>query len=119
MTFEEAYAAGLVEPTHAPQFYYRYASSSTGVTDFWIRESTWVALRQVAISYTLPKSIATKLKVNGIAVSVIGRDLGYLYNSLPYDFNPASLNSNLTSAVGEEGFLPMIRSIGGSVKVRF
>jgi hypothetical protein len=43
----------------------------------------------------------------------------YLYNSLPYDFNPASLNSNLTSAVGEEGFLPMIRSIGGSVKVRF
>jgi len=119
MTFKEAYAAGLVEPTHAPQFYYRYASSSTGVTDFWIRESTWVALRQIAISYTLPKSIASKLKVNGISVSVIGRDLGYLYNSLPYDFNPASLNSNLTSAVGEEGFLPMIRSIGGSVKVRF
>lgn len=119
MTFKEAYTAGLVEPTHAPQFYYRYASSSTGVSDFWIKESTWVALRQIAISYNLPKSIAAKLKVNGISVSVIGRDLGYLYNSLPYDLNPASLNSNLTSAVGEEGFLPMIRSIGGSVKIRF
>jgi len=119
MTFKEAYVAGLVEPTHAPQFYYRYASSSTGVTDFWIRESTWLALRQVAISYNLPKTIASKLKVNAISVSIIGRDLGYIYNSLPFDFNPASLNSNLTSAVGEEGFLPMIRSIGGSVKVRF
>jgi iron complex outermembrane receptor protein len=119
MTFKEAYTAGLVEPTHAPQFYYRYASSSTGVTDFWVVESTWLSLRQVAISYTLPKKLSSKLKMGSMVVSLIGRDLGYIYNSLPYDFNPASYNSNQTSAVGEEGFLPMIRSIGGSVKVRF
>jgi len=119
MTFQEAYDAELVEPTHAPQFYYRYASSSTGVSDFWIKESTWVALRQVAISYSLPKSIASKIKANSIFISLIGRDLGYLYNSLPYDLNPVSLNSNLTSAVGEAGFLPMIRSIGGSLRISF
>ncbi len=118
MTFKEAYTAGLVEPTHAPQFYYRYASSSTGVSDFWIVKSSWIALRQVMVSYNLPKSIASKLKLHGISISIIGRDLGYLYNSLPYDLNPASLNSNLTSAVGEEGFLPMIRSFGGSLKVQ-
>lgn len=118
MTFKEAYAAGLVEPTHAPQFYYRYASSSTGVSDFWVLKSSWIALRQVMLSYNLPHSLAARMKVNGISISVIGRDLGYIYNSLPYDFNPASLNSNLTSAVGEEGFLPMIRSFGGSVKIR-
>lgn len=119
MTFVEAYKAGLVEPTHAPQFYYRYASSSTGVSDFWIVKSTWIELRQVAISYNLPKTIAKKLKVNALSVSVIGRDLLYLYNSLPFDLNPASLNSNLTAAVGEQGFLPMIRSVGGSVKISF
>lgn len=118
MTFKEAYEAGLVEPTHAPQFYYRYASSSTGVTDFWIRKSSWIALRQLMLTYNLPRDVASKLKVNGISVSLIGRDLGYLYNSLPFDLNPASLNSNLTSAVGEEGFLPMIRSFGGSIKIR-
>lgn len=118
MTFREAYEAGLVEPTHAPQYYYRYASSSTGVSDFWIVKSSWIALRQVMISYNLPQSIASRMKVNGISISIIGRDLGYLYNSLPYDLNPASLNSNLTSAVGEEGFLPMVRSMGGSIKIR-
>ncbi len=118
MTFKEAYEAGLVEPTHAPQFYYRYASSSTGVSDFWIRKSSWIALRQVMLTYNLPKGVAEKMKVNGLSISLIGRDLGYLYNSLPYDLNPASLNSNLTSAVGEEGFLPMIRSFGGSIKIR-
>jgi len=118
MTFREAYEAGLVEPTHAPQYYYRYASSSTGVTDFWIHESSWISLRQLMLSYNLPKGIASKFKVDGISISIIGRDLGYIYNSLPFDFNPASLNSNMTSAVGEEGFLPMIRSFGGSLKIR-
>ena len=119
LTFKEAYDQGLVEPTHAPQFYYRYASYSTGTTDFWVVKSTWISLRQVALSYTVPKNIANKLKTGGIVLSIIGRDLGYLYNSLPYDFNPASLNSNLTSAVGEEGFLPMVRSFGGSIKISF
>lgn len=119
MTFLEAYKAGLVEPTHAPQYYYRYASSSTGVSDFWIVESSWIQLRQVALSYRLPQAIANKLRMNAISVSLIGRDLLYLYNSLPFDLNPASYNSNLTSAVGEQGFLPMIRSIGGSIKISF
>src|SRR5690606_11667618 len=81
MTFREAYEAGLVEPTHAPQYYYRYASSSTGVSDFWNVKSSWIALRQVMISYNLPQSIASRMKVNGISISIIGRDLGYLYNS--------------------------------------
>ncbi len=36
MSFEEAYNAGYVEPTHTPQFFYRYGSSSTGVADFWV-----------------------------------------------------------------------------------
>jgi iron complex outermembrane receptor protein len=119
MTFKDAYDKGLVEPTHAPQFYYRYGSSSTGVADYWVFESTWVSLRQVALSYTLPKSISTKMKMSAVVVSLIGRDLFYLYNSLPYDFNPASYNSNQTSAVGESGFLPMMRSIGGSVRLSF
>jgi iron complex outermembrane receptor protein len=119
MTFQEAYDKGLVEPTHAPQFYYRYGSSSTGVIDYAIVKSTWVNLRQLALSYRLPQSMCDKIKLNSVTISLIGRDLFYLYNSLPYDINPASLNSTFTSAVGELGVAPMVRSIGGSIKVSF
>ncbi|MEI7522719.1 MAG: SusC/RagA family TonB-linked outer membrane protein [Mariniphaga sp.] len=119
MTFKEAYDQGLVEPSHAPQFYYRYGSSSTGVADYWVKESTWVSLRQLALSYTLPKNISSKIKMSSVVVSLIGRDLFYIYNSLPYNFNPASLNSTSTAAVGELGFLPMMRSLGGSIRVSF
>ncbi|MGN6436663.1 MAG: SusC/RagA family TonB-linked outer membrane protein [Agriterribacter sp.] len=119
MTFKEAYDAGYVEPTHTPQFFYRYGSSSTGVSDFWVLENTWIALRQVALSYSLPSKIYSKLKLNGLSLSVVGRDLGYLYQTLPYNFNPASNNSNNTAFSGEDGFLPKMRSIVFTLRASF
>jgi iron complex outermembrane receptor protein len=119
MTFQEAYDQGYVEPTHTPQFFYRYGSSSTGVSDFWVLENTWVALRQVALSYALPSKIYDRLKLNGLSISVVGRDLGYLYQSLPYNFNPASNNSNNTAFSGEDGFLPKMRSIVFTLRASF
>lgn len=119
MTYAQAYEKGYVEPTHAPQFYYRYGSSSTGVADYWIKKNTWVSLRQVSLAYQFPANICKKLMLNNLSVAVVGRDLLYLYNSLPYNYNPASNNSNNTAYSGEEGFLPMIRSIAGTIRVGF
>jgi iron complex outermembrane recepter protein len=119
LTFEEAYNKGYVEPTHLPQFGYRYGSSSTGVADYWIQESSWVMLRQVALSYNFNKEVYNKLKLNGLSLTVSGRDLFYIYNSLPYNFNPASNNSNNTAFSGENGFLPMTRNIMFSLRANF
>ncbi|MBO9620419.1 MAG: SusC/RagA family TonB-linked outer membrane protein [Niabella sp.] len=119
MTYQEAYDKGLVEPSHLPQYYYRYGSSSTGVSDYWILKNSWVSLRQVALSYSLSPRIYEKLKLNGLSVSVVGRNLMYLYNTLPYNFNPESNNSNNTAYSGEEGFLPMIRTFVFSIRASF
>ncbi|HRP56927.1 SusC/RagA family TonB-linked outer membrane protein, partial [Agriterribacter sp.] len=100
MTYQEAYDKGLVEPSHLPQFYYRYGSSSTGVADFWVLKNSWISLRQVALSYRIPAKFYEKLKLNALSLSVIGRDLLYLHNTLPYNFNPASNNSNNTAYSG-------------------
>src|SRR3546814_13617327 len=104
MTYREAYNEGLIEPTHAPHFYYRYGSSSTGVSDYWIFENSWVSLRQVALSYQFPREICQKLKLTSLSLGVVGRGLLYLHNSLPFNSNPASNNSNNTAFYGEEGF---------------
>jgi iron complex outermembrane receptor protein len=119
MTFKEAYDKGLVEPSHLPQFMYRYGSSSTGVADFWIKKSSWISLRQVALSYAFKKEVYSKLKLNGLSLSLVGRDLLFLYNSLPYNFNPASNNSNNTAYSGEYGFLPMTRSVMFTLRANF
>ncbi|WP_316814510.1 SusC/RagA family TonB-linked outer membrane protein [Pedobacter nyackensis] len=119
MTFKEALDKGFVEPTHTPQFFYRYGSSSTGVSDYWVLKNSWIALRQVAISYNVPKTFTQKLKLKDLSIAVVGRDLGYLYQSLPYNFNPASNNSNNTAFSGEQGFLPKSRNFTFSLKANF
>ncbi|MGN6492221.1 MAG: SusC/RagA family TonB-linked outer membrane protein [Agriterribacter sp.] len=119
MTFKEAYDAGYVEPTHTPQFFYRYGSSSTGVSDYWVVENSWVSLRQVALSYSFPAKIYSKLKLNALSLSAVGRNLVYLYQSLPYNFNPESNNSNNTAFSGEDGFLPKTRSLVFTLRAAF
>ncbi|RYY27802.1 MAG: SusC/RagA family TonB-linked outer membrane protein [Chitinophagaceae bacterium] len=119
MSFKEAYDAGYVEPTHTPQFFYRYGSSSTGVADFWVLENSWISLRQVALTYTLPKSFVERLKLNNLSLSVIGRDLFYIYQTLPHNWNPASNSSNNTAFSGENGFLPKTRNITFTLRTTF
>jgi iron complex outermembrane receptor protein len=119
MTYQEAYDQGLVEPSHLPQFYYRYGSSSTGVSDYWILKNSWISLRQVALSYALSSKIYEKLKLRGLSVSAVGRNLMYLHNTLPYNFNPESNNSNNTAYSGEEGFLPMMRTFVFTIRAAF
>jgi iron complex outermembrane receptor protein len=119
MTFREAYEKGYVEPTHTPQFFYRYGSSSTGVADFWVLENSWVSLRQVALTYNFSKSLVQKLKLNGLSLAVVGRDLLYLHQTLPHNFNPASNNSNNTAFSGEVGFLPKTRNINFTLRASF
>jgi iron complex outermembrane recepter protein len=116
MTFKEAYDAGYVEPTHTPQFFYRYGSSSTGVADFWVQENSWISLRQVALSYNLPKAFTDRIKLRGLSLNIIGRDLLYIYQTLPHNFNPASNNSNNTAFSGETGFLPKTRNINFTLR---
>ncbi|MFX1705377.1 iron complex outermembrane recepter protein [Chitinophaga ginsengisegetis] len=119
LTYQQAYEKGFVEPTHAPQFYYRYGSSSTGVSDYWIKKNSWISLRQVSLAYQFSPALCKKLMLNNLSVAIVGRDLLYLYNSLPFNYNPASNNSNNTAFSGEEGFLPMVRSIAGTIRVGF
>ncbi|WP_173002930.1 SusC/RagA family TonB-linked outer membrane protein [Chitinophaga sp. SYP-B3965] len=120
MTFKEAYDKGFVPPTHLPQYNYRYGSFSTAVGDYWVVENSWISLRQLALNYTMPQSLAAKLHLNSLGVSIIGRDLFYLYNTLPNNFNPASNNSNRTSVNKEEGFVPpMTRSFAFTIRAGF
>lgn len=119
MTFKEAYDKGYVEPTHASGYYYRYGSSSTGVADYWILENSYISLRQIALAYSLPSKYASKMKAQAVNFSLACRNVLYLYNSLPYNFNPAAYNSTSTSAIGESGFMPMVRSFTASLVLTF
>ena len=108
MTYQAAYEAGYVEPTHASLYTYFNNSWSSGVVnDNWFNEVKYIALRNISLGYNLPKSLAQRMKAQNLYVSLNARNLGYLYNSLPNHLNPESFRG--TSSDGsffERNFLP-------------
>jgi len=81
---------------------------------------SWGKLRELSITYTLPKEFVQKTKVfQNLSLSLIGRDLFYLFSTLPDKINPESLVGSGNVQGIQFGGLPGVRSYGFSVKAGF
>lgn len=98
MTYKEAYEMGYVEPTHSSYYQYRTGAFNTGViTDNWLNEVKYIALRQLSLGYNFPKRITNKLHLSNLHLSLDAHNLCYLFNSLPNNINPESFSGNTAS----------------------
>jgi iron complex outermembrane receptor protein len=118
-TYQEAVDQGLTKPMAAAAYYDGIASWGTGIREYSIFENTWVVLREVSLGYTIPSRVSSKIKMNNLRVSVIGRNLFYLYNSAKDNINPEGVFASRAGAFAEYGGLPYIRSLGISVNAAF
>ncbi len=121
MSYQEAYDAGYVEPTHASFYTYFNSSWSSGVVnDNWFNEVKYIAVRNVSIGYNLPKNLAQKLKAQNLYVALNARNLGYLYNSLPNHLNPESFRGTSSSAsYYERSFTPYTATYTMTLSIDF
>jgi TonB-linked SusC/RagA family outer membrane protein len=94
--------------------YYNRANEATSIFD-----ASYIKLRQVSLSYTLPKSVSAKLKANNMRVGVI------LNNVLLFTENP-NVDPELNAVQGrkyvsgvEDMSLPSSRSYGINLNVNF
>ena len=55
---------------------------------FWLKDASYLRLKNVSIAYDLPKSLISKLKLSSVNVFVQGRNLMVLDNIKEYDFDP-------------------------------
>jgi iron complex outermembrane recepter protein len=95
-------------------YYYKYLNSGGWgpvLTTPSVFENTWVKLREVSISYRLPKKWGGKVFQN-LQIALVGRDLAYLYSSLPDKINPEGANGSGNAQGIEFGALPGMRSFG-------
>ena len=112
---------GYLDPTHAIYFNYINNSWSTGViNDDWFSEVSYIALRNISVSYVLPVSLAHKIKASSLSVAINARNLGYLYNSLPNHLNPESFRGTSSSdSFRERSFSPYTASYTMTLSVGF
>ena len=90
------------------------------IAEPFIFDASFVKLREIAASYSIPSSVLSKTPFEGISVGVEGRNLALLYSKVPH-IDP---ENNLFGA-GADGFgverssVPSTRSFGVNVKLAF
>lgn len=97
----------IVDPQHASSWNYwnnSWGRAAVWKNNDWFHELNYIALREVSLSYRMPNNIAKKIGASSINLTVAGRNLGYLLNSLPNNFNPESMR-------GTQAGQFMIRSV--------
>lgn len=78
-------------------YYFKYVGNTGGwgryISTPGIKENTWVKLREVALSYRFPDKISHKTNIfQNLTLSLTGRDLFYIYTTLPDRINPEGAN---------------------------
>ncbi len=87
-----------------------------------VYDASYIKLRQVTLGYDFNKRVIEKLKfVQGIQLSLVGRNLLFLQNGLDeLGLDPEAIYSNVGTNVGYEyAALPSTRSFGFNLKVKF
>jgi len=108
----------------APAFYYgvTYAGWShlNRARSLSVFENSWVKLREVTLTYDLPKELLEKTNVfQNLSLSLVGRNLFYIYTSLPDNLNPEGINGTGNGQGLQWSQFPQMRTIGLNVKVGF
>lgn len=93
------------------------AGASGGIASMYCYSATNVRLGELAVGYELPVKKWTRF-IKSANVSLIGRNLFFLYNSAPFD--PELTANTQTYFQGIDYFMmPSLRSMGFSVKLNF
>lgn len=83
-----------------------------------IYDASYVKLREVAFSYTLPSKILDNTFISGMQFSVIGSNLWIIHKNIPYSDPEAGLSSGNLQGY-QSGVMPSTKDLGFNVKVQF
>ncbi|WP_280743026.1 MULTISPECIES: SusC/RagA family TonB-linked outer membrane protein [unclassified Parabacteroides] len=111
--------------THVVHYAWKYGQLGSwgagNLTTPSILENNWVKMNEITISYDLPQDWVKRLKIfQSLSLMASGRDLFYIYSSLPDNLNPAALSNSAGNAQGLEfGALPGMRTFSFTLKAGF
>ncbi|NCC11667.1 MAG: TonB-dependent receptor, partial [Bacteroidia bacterium] len=68
------------------QKFFSSVGDKNGISEYYMYSATNIRLREVSLSYSLPKTLIEKTRVlKGVDLSLIGRNLCFIYKDAPFD----------------------------------
>ena len=103
----------------AQTFWRSMGGTVNPVGEAFVEKITNTRFREIILSYALPKSLLEKLSVSRVELSLVGRNLFFIYRA-SHDLDPdISVGTNVFSE-GETSFAPpSTRSYGVNLKIDF
>lgn len=119
-SYQSLYEKGILEPQHASSWNYFINNWGQGtINDTWVGDLNYIALREVAFSVRLPEKWARAISAKGATFTLAGRNLGYLLNTLPNNFNPESLRGTQASQFMIRSVSPYTANFTGTININF
>lgn len=84
----------------------------------FIYDASFVKLREIAVTFTLPEKITERMKLQNVAVSLIGNNLWIIDKKLPFSDPEAGLSSGNIQGY-QSGPMPSTQNVSFNVKVNF
>jgi TonB-linked SusC/RagA family outer membrane protein len=106
-----------------PETYYKEHIGDGENNDYWIRDGSYVKLKEASLTYDFPKIWLNRSFIRGLSVSLTGRDLA-VWSKVkwvdPEVFGYDDENKGIkVPGASKTGGVPSIRSMGFSVKLHF
>ena len=89
-----------------------------GPKEMHIHDASFVKLREVSLTYTLPTSVLADLPIAGVDISFVGRNLAILWKNTPYSDPEAGLSAGNLQGY-QSGAYPTLREVGVNLRVKF
>jgi TonB-linked SusC/RagA family outer membrane protein len=106
-------------PHEAQNYWESIGGETTGIASTFLYDATFGKLRQLTLSYSLPRTLLEKTPFRSVSLSLVGRNLAILWKNIP-NVDPESAYSNQAGAQGLEYFaVPTTRSIGFNIGLGF
>jgi hypothetical protein len=83
--------------------------SASNITAPWIQPGDFVKLRDLSLSYSLPKAFASSMRVSGATLTVAGHNLGFISKRYPGLDPEVNFIGQSTFLAGSSNFLQFLR----------
>jgi iron complex outermembrane receptor protein len=88
--------------------------------ELYVQENSYIKLRELSLSYSLPSSVARKIGATKLSLSVFGRNLMYLYRTIKdMDAEQTTAGSRWFETINNAGLNPSTRTMGFMVRASF
>ena len=105
--------------TNSEAFWNNVGGRNNPTGGAFVRDASNIRMREIILGYNLPKSIISGTFIKAARISLVGRNLFFLYNKNKY-IDPEIMIGTSNTHEGESAFpLPTTRTYGASLNFSF